>query len=35
MNFHSRTLKDGLKRMVNEFPDTGLGTTLAPARINR
>ena len=26
MNFHMRVLKDGLKRIVNEFPDSALTT---------
>ena len=24
VNFHSRVLKDGLKRIVNEFPDSAI-----------
>ena len=29
MNFHVRVLKDGLKRIVNEFPDSALSATSA------
>jgi GxxExxY protein len=29
LNFHVRVLKDGLKRMVNEFPDSAFSATSA------
>jgi GxxExxY protein len=29
LNFHVRVLKDGLKRIVNEFPDSAFSATLA------
>jgi GxxExxY protein len=29
MNFHSRVLKDGLKRIVNEFPDSAFSASSA------
>jgi GxxExxY protein len=29
INFHSRVLKDGLKRIVNEFPDSAISALSA------
>jgi hypothetical protein len=35
INFHVRVLKDGLKRVVNEFPDSAFSATSAVNTVNK